>query len=47
MTLEGPQGGEVTLKVQDPKRLEGVDRGELVEATYREAVIISVAKPTK
>ena len=33
--------------VQDPKRLEGVDRGELVEATYREAVIISVDKPTK
>ena len=47
LTLEGPQGGEVTLKVQDPKRLEGVDRGELVEATYREAVIISVDKPTK
>jgi hypothetical protein len=47
VTLEGPQGKEVTLKVQDPKRLEGVDRGELVEATYREAVVISVDKPTK
>lgn len=47
VSLEGPQGGQVTLKVQDPGRLDGVDKGDLVEAVYREAVVISVDKPTK
>jgi len=47
VSLEGPQGGQVTLKVQDPSRLEGVDKGDLVEAVYREALVISVDKPTK
>ena len=47
VSLEGPQGGQVTLKVQDPSRLEGVDKGDLVEAVYREAVVISVDKPKK
>lgn len=47
VTLEGPQGNAVKLKVEDPKNLEGVEVGELVEATYREAVAISVEKPTK
>ena len=47
VSLEGPQGGQVTLKVQDPSRLDGVDKGDLVEAVYREAVVISVDKPNK
>jgi hypothetical protein len=47
VTLEGPQGGRVTLKVQDPANLERAKVGRLVEATYREAVSISVEKPTK
>jgi hypothetical protein len=47
VSLEGPQGGQVTLKVQDPSRLDGVEKGDLVEAVYREAVVISVDKPTK
>jgi hypothetical protein len=47
VTLEGPQGGKVTLKVQDPANLERARVGNLVEATYREAVSISVEKPTK
>jgi hypothetical protein len=47
VTLEGPRGGTVTLKVEDPKRLDGVVVGHLVEAVYREAVVISVDKPTK
>ena len=47
VTLEGPQGGKVTLKVQDPANLERAQVGHLIEATYREAVSISVAKPTK
>jgi hypothetical protein len=47
VTLEGPQGGQVTLKVEDPTRLDNVAVGKLVEAVYREAVVISVDKPTK
>jgi hypothetical protein len=47
VSLEGPQGGQVTLKVQDPSRLDGVDKGDLVEAVYREAVMVSVDKPNK
>ena len=47
VTLEGPRGGTVTLKVEDPTKLEGVTVGRLVEAVYREAVVISVDKPTK
>jgi hypothetical protein len=47
VTLEGPQGGKVTLKVQDPANLDRAQVGHLVEATYREAVSISVEKPTK
>ena len=47
VTLQGPQGGKVTLKVQDPANLEHAQVGHLVEATYREAVSISVQTPTK
>ena len=47
VTLEGPRGGTVTLKVEDPKKLDDVVVGHLVEAVYREAVVISVDKPTK
>ena len=47
VTLEGPQGGRVTLKVDDPAKLDRAQVGHLVEATYREAVSISVEKPGK
>jgi hypothetical protein len=47
VTLEGPQGGKVTLEVDDPAKLEQAKVGHLVEATYREAVAISVQKPGK
>ena len=47
VTLEGPQGGKVTLDVDDPAKLEQAKVGHLVEATYREAVSISVQKPGK
>ena len=45
VTLEGPKGGKVTLKVEDPAKLEQAKVGNLVEATYREAVSITVQKP--
>lgn len=47
VTLEGPKGGTVTIKVEDPRRLDNVVVGHLVEAVYRESVVISVDKPTK
>ena len=47
VTLEGPQGGRMTLKVDDPAKLDRAQVGHLVEATYREAVSISVEKPGK
>src|SRR5262249_44830469 len=45
VTLEGPQGGRVTLKVDDPAKLEKAKVGHLVEATYREGVSIAVQSP--
>jgi hypothetical protein len=47
VTLEGPERNVVSLKVADPRNLEGVEPGEMVEATYREALGISVEKPTR
>jgi hypothetical protein len=47
VTLQGPEGNSVKLNVENPANLEGVDVGDMVEATYREALAISVEKPTK
>lgn len=44
-TIKGPRGRTVTVKVQDPTRLEKVKVGDLVEVVYTEAVAISVEKP--
>jgi Cu/Ag efflux protein CusF len=45
VTLQGPDGDLVTIKVRDPKKLENVKVGDLVEISYSEAVAISVDKP--
>ena len=42
VTLKGPNGHEVTVKVKDPKKLEGVNVGDLVQLTYTRALAISV-----
>jgi len=47
VTLEGPRGGKVTLKVENPSNMEHVKVGRLVEAKYREAVAIAVQNPEK
>ena len=44
VTLKGPEGNTVKVKVKDPSRLENVKIGDLVEITYTEAVAISVEK---
>ena len=45
ITLKGPKGKTKTLTARDPKRLEPVKVGDLIEASYTEAVAISVEKP--
>ena len=45
VTLEGPRGGQETIKVKDPKHLEGVKVGDLVEVTYLEAMFVALDKP--
>jgi Cu/Ag efflux protein CusF len=45
VTLQGPGGRATTLKARDPRNLERVAVGDLVEITYTEAVAVSVDKP--
>ncbi|KPK93119.1 MAG: hypothetical protein AMJ94_03740 [Deltaproteobacteria bacterium SM23_61] len=47
VTLKGPGGKAVDVKVRDPKNLENVKVGDQVEITYTEAVAISVEKAKK
>ena len=47
MTIKGPQGHEETIKVKDPKNLEGVKAGDMVELTYAQALAVSLDKPAK
>ena len=45
ITLKGPKGKLVTVKVKDPARLEKVKVGDLLSITYTQAVAIAVEKP--
>lgn len=47
VTVRGPEGNELDLKVQDPAKLKNVKTGDLVKATYIEAMAISVSAPKK
>ena len=47
VTLKGPQGKTVDLKVRDPKNLENVKVGDQVVITYSQALAIAVEKPKK
>jgi Cu/Ag efflux protein CusF len=42
ITLRGPRGRMVDLKVQDPEQLKRVKPGDQVEAVYTEALAIAV-----
>jgi Cu/Ag efflux protein CusF len=46
VTLKGPEGKTVELKVKDPKNLKNVKVGDQVEFTYTEALALSV-EPAK
>ncbi len=46
--LKGPAGNILALKAKDPKNLEGIKKGDMIAATYTEALAISVeAQPAK
>ena len=47
VTIKGPQGRQETVKVKDPKNLEGVKAGDMVELTYTQALAVSLDKPAK
>ncbi len=42
ITLKGPKGNEVTVNVQNPDQFKVVRKGDQVEATYTEAMALSV-----
>jgi hypothetical protein len=44
-TIKTPSGKVITVAVKDPRRLDNVKVGDLVEVVYTEAVAISVEKP--
>ena len=45
VTLKGPEGKTVDVKVRDPKNLENVKAGDQVIITYTEGLAISAEKP--
>jgi hypothetical protein len=47
ITLKGPRGNEVTLNVQNPEQFKVVKKGDQVEATYTEALALSVEPAPK
>ena len=47
ITLKGPKGNTKTFPVKNPEHLKVVKVGDLVEATYTEAVGIDVTTPSK
>ncbi|MEM5329571.1 copper-binding protein [Paraburkholderia sp. JHI2823] len=46
VTLKGPEGGTMDLRVEDPAQLASVQVGDQVEAVYTEAFAVSV-KPAQ
>ena len=45
VTLRGPQGKTVQVKVRDPSKLDQVQVGDVVDITYTEAIAVAVEKP--
>jgi hypothetical protein len=43
-TLVGPDGVSNVVKVRDPRRLDAVEVGDVVDLTFTEALAISVEK---
>ena len=47
VTFMGPRGNKETVKVRDPKNLNGVKVGDMVDITYTEALAIRVDEAPK
>ncbi len=47
ITLKGPKGNVVELDVQNPEQFKVVKKGDQVEATYTEALALSVEPAPK
>jgi hypothetical protein len=47
VTIKGPQGHTETIKAKNPKNLDAVKVGDLVDITYTQALAISLDKPEK
>ena len=45
VTIKGPEGNTETVKARNPKNLEKVKVGDLVEITYTQALALSLDKP--
>lgn len=47
VTIKGPGGEAETIKAKDPKNLDAVKVGDLVDVTYTQALAVSLDKPAK
>jgi len=47
VTIKGPQGETETIKAKDPKKLNDIKTGDMVEITYSQALAIALDKPAK
>src|SRR5258705_107703 len=47
VTIKGPQGNTETIKAKDPKHLDLVKAGDLVEISYARALAVTLDKPAK
>ena len=41
VTVKGPKGNVMSLRIQDPKRLEGIKVGDTVDVTYTQALMLT------
>jgi hypothetical protein len=42
ITVKGPKGNVVTMRVQEPKRLAAVKVGDTIDVTYTQALLLSI-----
>ena len=47
VTVKGPKGKSHAVKVKDPKNLENVKVGDLIELTYAQALVVALDKAAK
>ena len=44
VTVKGPQGNVVTIVAADPKQLQALKVGDLVDVTYYESLLVQVKR---